>query len=73
MNRAGPRACKASSILPGWRGSRPGRSTSASGRMRGPQRLPARAIEPIRFTLRDVALAWSAEAHRVVEIFPLGG
>ena len=41
--------------------------------MRGPQRQPGRATEPIRFTLRDVALVWSAEAHRVVEIFPLGG
>lgn len=41
--------------------------------MRGPQRLPARAIDPIRFTLRDVAPVWSAEAYQVVEIFPLGG
>ena len=40
---------------------------------RGPQQLPPRAIEPIRFTVRDVALVWSAERYQVVEIFPLGG
>lgn len=40
---------------------------------RGAQRLPSRAIEPIRFTVRDFALVWSAEAYQVVEIFPLGG
>lgn len=38
---------------------------------RGPRVLPSRAINPVRFAVRDFVLVWSGDSYDVIERFPL--